>query len=124
MMIDDLATELIALKQERLMLQEHINNVEEELAILVGVKSEGSTTKKTEQYTVTTTGKLSRKIDVDSLIAIKDRLPVGVISKVVKSEPKLVLKEYRGLTEDVAAIFNEAIVSSPAKTSVTVKEIE
>jgi len=123
MFLDDLSSELISLKQEKIIIQDRISSIEGEIIILIGEKEEGATTVNTDTYKVTTTGKLTRKLDVSKLVEIKNQLPDGVMDKVISIEPKLNLAELRKLDEVTMSVFSRALTVSPAKTAVTVKEI-
>lgn len=94
---------------------------------LIGVKTEGITTKKTNSFEIQTTGKLNRTIDNEILMLVISKLPSDIVSRLINYKPNLVLKEYRFLENnepEMFAIIAKAITAKPAKTSVKVKLLE
>jgi len=124
--INELAAKLIEAKEVESAARAHRLEVEQEIIEVVGVKDEGSTTIKNDYFAVTTTGKVTRSLDVDRLVAIKDRIPKPIMDKLVKIKPQLDTRSLRYIESnepDIYQIFSQALTIKPAKPSVTIKEI-
>ena len=107
-----------SLKEQEVLLEQQI--VEQ-----VGAKSEGSYTKNTKHFKVSTNGNVRRTIDPVMAVAIKDALPPEAYENLFTWKPSL--RTYRDLVElhpEQAAVVNKAITSKPGKTSVKVERIE
>lgn len=106
-----------AAKAERL-------KAEEALIALVGAKEEGTTRAETEYFKITTTGKLTRKLDEAAYAAVADSIPEAIRARLIRVKHDLVLTELRFLQNNEPEIYGliaGAITTSPAKTAVSVE---
>lgn len=102
-------------------------SAEETLLRLVGVKAEGTTTVKTEWFTIKTVGKLTRSLDAARLPDVAQEVSAQLYHKVVLDKPTLNLRALRAVEEanpDAYHIFSRAITVKPAKPSVSVELLE
>lgn len=100
-------------------------DVEREIISMVGAKSEGAQTAEVGPYKITTTGKLTRKLDTTAYMSVINDVPVEVSP--VEFNPSLDLKKLRALetaNPGVYAIVSSCIEIKPAKTAVTVALID
>lgn len=120
--IDEKAHELNRLYVERDAISAAIIAVETELIALVGTKTEGRTKARGEIFTVMTTGKLNRKLDVSMWESIRDKVPEEMHPVRTKVELDLTkLRKIEELSPSIYKIISRAITEKPAKTSVIVK---
>ena len=123
--VDLLAFELSKAKKLEASAREKRVQIEEQLIELMGVREEGATTNEGNFFKVTTTGKLTRKLDVKAFAEIKSKFrcrpaPVKTtVSLDVRAFKKLAVEE-----PDLYQLMCETCIETkPAKTSVTVVEV-
>lgn len=98
---------------------------EEAIIGILGVKEEGTTSEKTDYFTVKTVGKLNRTLDTAAWEAVRGDVPDGLAP--IEYKPALDLKRLRALetaNPKVYAIVAAAIVTKPAKPAVSVDLLE
>lgn len=122
MELDELFAHLASCKE--LESEARDRRIEAEKAIIdtLGCKDEGSTTTKTDQYTVTITGKINRTLDPATWENIKSHVPESLHP--VKYKPEIDLTGLRWLEQNdkgVYATVCQAISAKPGKPSVTIK---
>lgn len=125
--IDELAYEYEVAKQGVAFAKAQLDKAETELLASVPAELEGSLTTESDFYKVTTTGKLTRKIDASKLDAVRACVPAPIFDRVIKYTPDLSLRDLRYLEMNQAEyyrVFAEAITTKPAKTSVSVERLE
>tara|TARA_Y100000310_G_C20337634_1_gene648266 strand:- start:1 stop:438 length:438 start_codon:yes stop_codon:yes gene_type:complete len=122
--VDILAFELSKAKKLEASAREKRVQIEEQLIELMGVREEGATTNEGNFFKVTTTGKLTRKLDVKAFAEIKSKFrgpaPVKTtVSLDVRAFKKLAVEE-----PDLYQLMCETCIETkPAKTSVAVVEV-
>lgn len=124
-MLDELAKHLADCKSIEDDARGQRIKAEEALIAALGQKSEGSQTHKTDQWSVTITGKINRTLDVAAWDSIKGNIPPEL--QPVRYKPEIDLKGLRWLEENekgVYATVAQAISAKPGKASVEVKRIE
>lgn len=124
-MLDELAAHLADCKSIEDEAKRQRIEAEEALITALGQKSEGSQTYKTEQWSVTITGKINRTLDVGAWNSIKTLIPEQLHP--VRYKPEIDIKGLRWLEENdkgVYATVAQAISAKPGKASVEVKRIE
>lgn len=122
--INEKAELLSELKREKDAIAAAITVVETELIRLVGSKTEGRTKLSGESFSVMTTGKLTRKLDLPIWESIKEKIPVEMHPVKVKTELDLTkLKKVKELSPANYKEISRAITETPAKTAVNVEEI-
>lgn len=97
--------------------------VEAEIAKLVGVAEEGTTTAETAAFKIKTVGKLTRSLDSEGLQADWDALP-DAIQKCFSWDAKLDTKAFRALEsmrDDLIPTISKYITTKPAKASISVE---
>lgn len=98
---------------------------EETIIGILGVKEEGTTSEKTEYFAVKTVGKLNRTLDTAAWESVRGDVPEGLAP--IEYKPALDLKRLRALetaNPKVFAIVAAAIITKPAKPSVSVDLLE
>ena len=96
---------------------------EDALIALVGCKTEGGTTIKTEYFAVKTVGKLTRSLDVPAFESIKAQIPEAIRDRLVRYKAELSLTELRHIESNepqIYAVLAQALTIKPAKASVSV----
>ena len=89
------------------------------------VKLEGSATNKTRFYKITTTGKLTYKLDRKAWDGVKDLFPSGLAPIKTSIEvDKNILKSIEKFSPKLYAEACKAIEIKPAKTAITIERIE
>lgn len=97
--------------------------VEAEIAKLVGVAEEGTTTAETAAFKIKTVGKLTRSLDSDALQTDWEALPEA-IQKCFSWDAKLDTKAFRALEsmrDDLIPTISKYITTKPAKASISVE---
>lgn len=96
--------------------------VEEQIISVVGVKEEGTVSRKTDWFKLSTTGKLTRTLDDKAFMAIRDQVPDAISP--VEFAPKLNLRKLRDLettNPDAYRLVASCLVTKPAKPAVRVE---
>ena len=97
--------------------------VEAEIAKLVGVAEEGTTTAETAAFKIKTVGKLTRSLNSDALQTDWEALPEA-IQKCFSWDAKLDTKAFRALEsmrDDLIPTISKYITTKPAKASISVE---
>tara|TARA_R100000808_G_scaffold23298_1_gene51545 strand:- start:40 stop:447 length:408 start_codon:yes stop_codon:yes gene_type:complete len=121
--IDHLAFELAKAKELEASAREKRVEAEQRLIEAIGAKEEGATTQTGNYFKVTTTGKLTRKLDVKAFNQIAGQLGEHAP---VKTTVSLDVRKLKKLAVDEPALFSmmlDVIETKPAKTAVTVVEV-
>lgn len=117
--LDDLATQWFNTKAKESQLEAQRVEIEKQICALTQSKAEGSKTDKTEKWKVTTTGKMTRKIDVEGFDAIAHQIPAEFHP--IKTTRALDEKGLTWLKENRPAIYDlvvPLVTTTPAKTAV------
>jgi len=121
--VDVLGFELAKAKELEASAREKRVQIEQQLIEAIGAKEEGATTQAGNYFKVTTTGKLTRKLDVKSFNQIAAQLGEHAP---VKTTVSLDVRKLKKLAVDEPVMFNmmlDVIETKPAKTAVTVVEV-
>ena len=121
--VDLLGFELAKAKKLEASAREKRVQIEQQLIEAIGAKEEGATTQAGNFFKVTTTGKLTRKLDVKAFNAIAAQLGEHAP---VKTTVSLDVRKLKTLAVDEPVLFSmmlDVIETKPAKTSVTVVEV-
>ena len=122
--VDLLAFELSKAKKLEASAREKRVQIEEQLIELMGVREEGATTNEGNFFKVTTTGKLTRKLDVKAFNQIAGQLGEHAP---VKTTVSLDVRKCKTLAVEEPALYQlmceTCIETKPAKTSVAVVEV-
>ena len=121
--VDLLGFELAKAKKLEASAREKRVQIEQQLIEAIGAKEEGATTQAGNYFKVTTTGKLTRKLDVKAFNAIAAQLGEHAP---VKTTVSLDVRKLKTLAVDEPVMFNmmlDVIETKPAKTAVTVVEV-
>lgn len=120
------AERLLACRDAELAAQAARIAAESDLAHLVPVKPEGSTTTTVDGYKVTTTGVINRSLDEAVLSIVKAELPAAIFERAVRYKPALDLTGVRYLQQNEPqhyALLAQAITAKPGKTAVKVERV-
>ena len=121
--VDVLGFELAKAKELEASAREKRVQIEQQLIEAIGAKEEGATTQAGNYFKVTTTGKLTRKLDVQAFNRIAAQLGEHAP---VKTTVSLDVRKLKKLAVDEPALFSlmlDVIETKPAKTAVTVVEV-
>ena len=121
--VDVLGFELAKAKELEASAREKRVQIEQQLIEAIGAKEEGATTQSGNYFKVTTTGKLTRKLDVQAFNRIAAQLGEHAP---VKTTVSLDVRKLKKLAVDEPALFSmmlDVIETKPAKTAVTVVEV-
>ena len=121
--VDLLGFELAKAKKLEASAREKRVQIEQQLIEAIGAKEEGATTQAGNFFKVTTTGKLTRKLDVKAFNQIAGQLGEHAP---VKTTVSLDVRKLKKLAVDEPVMFNmmlDVIETKPAKTAVTVVEV-
>ena len=117
--IDAIAASILDMKTQERNIADQRKVLESKLAALIATKQEGTDTKKTEQFKITVTSKLSRSLDYSVYQGIEDTIPEGF--RCVKMKPEIDLKKLR-LMDDVKPGFSaQFITTKPATPAVKIE---
>jgi hypothetical protein len=121
--LDQLAQAWQQAKLRETQAREYRAEIEALLIESVGAKTEGATTEKTDTYKVTTTGKMSRKVDSDLIQRAQAKLPAAVFDKYFTARWSISTASLRGLraTDSEYPVIMATFTEKPAKTSVKVE---
>ena len=120
--VDLLGFELAKAKKLEASAREKRVQIEQQLIEAIGAKEEGATTQAGNFFKVTTTGKLTRKLDVKAFNQIAAQLGEHAPVKTIGS---LDVRKLKKLAVDEPVMFNMmlyVIETKPSKTAVTVVE--
>ena len=122
--VDLLGFELAKAKELEASAREKRVQIEQKLIEAIGAKEEGATTQSGNFFKVTTTGKLTRKLDVKAFNQIAGQLGEHAP---VKTTVALDVRKLKTLAVDEPALYQlmcqTCIETKPAKTSVAVVEV-
>ena len=122
--VDLLAFELAKAKQREVDAREARVKIEEDIIEAIGAKEEGATSQAGNFFKVTTTGKLTRKLDDKAFNQIAGQLGEHAP---VKTTVSLDVRKLKTLAVDEPALYQlmcqTCIETKPAKTSVAVVEV-
>ena len=121
--VDVLGFELAKAKELEASAREKRVQIEQQLIEAIGAKEEGATTQAGDYFKVTTTGKLTRKLDVKAFNRIAEQLGEHAP---VKTTVSLDVRKLKKLAVDEPALYSmmlDVIETKPAKTAVTVVEV-
>lgn len=122
--IDDLAIALKEAKAAETAARNARLEIEELIIDAVGSKEEGAFNADGDNYRLTTTGKLNRKID--DVRGLERVLPGDFFKRLVKVSHSIDTKELRYLHDNEPDIYKTVsgyITTKPAKTAVSVKAL-
>lgn len=97
---------------------------EDELLVLVGFKEEGTTTVKTDWFTVKSVGKLNRSLIPEVLGGLQNQVPQEIYEQVIRYKPELSLTGLHAVERanpELYRLFTDALVTRPAKPSISVE---
>lgn len=122
--INRIAATLIDIKASEDAIKQHRIKLEEELTALVAVKEEGSATTKTDLYKITTTQRLTRKVDWELFRKVSHAIPENLRPVKMKPELDLVGLRYLETNEpDIYRLMVKCITTTPAKVGVAVDRL-
>lgn len=126
--IDELANQwLLAKKSENEASKQRVAFEKQLIEALEFTQLEGSNRLKTDQFKVTLTAKLNKKLDVEKWLTIRDSIP-DALRPVIKETPIIEYKiDDKGMAyikennPEVFTLISEVITLTPAKTAVKVE---
>jgi hypothetical protein len=125
--IDIAAARLIDLKLAEAKATAERIDAETALLLLVDCPAEGSKTHRGQQYKVTVTGNVNRRVDEAALGAVRERLGPAMFEKAFRFKPEVSvsgIKYLRDNEPDLYAIAAQAFTATPGKASVRAEMLD
>lgn len=122
--LDEAAHVLYEAKKKEANAKKEKQRAESALIKIAGLKDEGSMTRNTKNYRITTTAGVDRKIEPTLWAEIVGRVPLHVLNRVISYSPKLKVKAFRDLNitdPDKYRQILAAVVTSPRKAAVRIE---
>lgn len=120
--IETLATDWLRAKGEEAAANKRRVEIESQLVELIGKKDEGSKTQEVGNFKITTTGKVTRKMEWDKWELVKEQIPANLHP--IKTKEELDEKGVKWLKENQPEFYNLLpITVTPAKTAIDIKVI-
>ena len=119
MELKDLCTELSLAKGRLSAIQSHIKNLENDILATIPPKLEVSQTIPVHGWKLTTTHKLTRKLDFDAYQALD--LPENM--QFVNMKPTIDLFKLRAIEMLDPALVAQCVTVKPAKTAIKIEEV-
>jgi len=114
----DIIKKIKALKAEENLLQKMRKSLEKELVSKIETKLEGTTKTEVEDYVVTVTTKLNRKLDYDQYLALD--LPENL--SFIDLKPSINLKNLRHIEHIDPDIVHRCVTTTPATPTIKIEE--
>lgn len=98
--------------------------IEAELIEEVGHHDEGSFSTHIDGFKITTTGRMTRKLDEKKWAEISEKIPEPLIARLIKTKFDINLRELRFIENNEPELFkyvSQAITSKPAKPGLKVE---
>ena len=121
--LDQLCNHLAAVKTQIEESRETKTKIEERIASLVGVKEEGSISQKTPTYRITTTGSLTRSLELHDPEVYRAQLG-DRFEKLVRTKLSINMAEFRIATPGEQAVLMEHMIIKPRRTAVKIEPRE
>ena len=125
--VDELAIELLDAKAVWAEAKKAVENIEITIVDLLGRETEGVSHFRGDKYTISTTGKITRKLDRVEMDANAYRLDPKILETIISRKPTVNVKNLKRLASSDPEAYKQAtrfVTSLPAKTSVTVEEVK
>jgi hypothetical protein len=124
--LDDLAQAHLKAREALAEAQRALQDINDQIIEVVGLKEEGSFGVEGDDYKITTTQPLTRTVDAKLAQDIYRQLPKDLADGIFTWKPSLNLRLYRELSKyqpDYHAAISRAIVTKPGKPQVKVMPI-
>jgi hypothetical protein len=125
--IDIAAARLVALKLAENQATAARIEAETALLALVDCPAEGSKSHRGQQYKVTVTGNVHRKVDEAALSAVREKLGEAIFDKAFKFKAEVSvagIKYLRDNEPELYLVASQAITATPGKSSVRVEVMD
>ena len=125
--IDQAAFQLQEAKNKLELVRQDVLTAEKRLIEIAGVKEEGTTSASGLYFKIKTVAKINRRIDLEELDLLNQRLPQAIISKAFVFKPSIDAKGLRHLELNEPEYYSEitrAVIATPAKIAVSVELVE
>ena len=125
--LDQAAFQLQEAKNKLELVRQDVLTAEKRLIEIAGVKEEGTTSASGLYFKIKTVAKINRRIDLEELDLLNQRLPQAIISKAFVFKPSIDAKGLRHLELNEPEYYNEitrAVIATPAKIAVSVELVE
>ena len=120
--VEQLAIDWLRAKGEEAAANKKRVEIESQLVELIGKKDEGSKTQEVGNFKITTTGKVTRKMEWDKWELVKEQIPANLHP--IKTKEELDEKGVKWLKENQPEFYNLLpITVTPAKTAIDIKVI-
>ena len=125
--LDQAAFQLQEAKNRMELVRRDVLTAEKRLIEIAGVKEEGTTSAAGLYFKIKTVAKINRRIDLEELERLTQRLPQAIIGEAFIYKPSINAKGLRHLELNEPEYYNEltrAVIATPAKISVSVELID
>lgn len=98
--------------------------IEEELIEEIGYKPEGSFTAHIDGFKITTTGRMSRRIDEKKWAELAEYIPAPLANRLIKTKLDINLRELRYIEQNEPELYKvvaSAVTTRPGKPSIKVE---
>jgi len=120
--VEQLAIDWLRAKGEEAAANKRRVEIESQLVELIGKKDEGSKTQEVGNFKITTTGKVTRKMEWDKWELVKEQIPANLHP--IKTKEELDEKGVKWLKENQPEFYNLLpITVTPVKTAIDIKVI-
>lgn len=126
MNIETLAKEWLDAKAAETKAIECRRAVEDMLAAAVAFEAqyEGTTTAKSEGYTIKITGRMTRKVDSDLIQELAAEHGLGLyLTQLFRWKPEIDMKAWKGTSPEVTTILSKAITTTAGRPSFAITAI-
>lgn len=122
--LDQLAKHLTAVRRKIAEQRDQAKLIEERIASLVGVKEEGTISQKTSQWKISTTGGLTRALELHNPEYFRLKLGQDRFEELVRCKLSLNLAEFRKASMEEQKILAEHMIVKPKKVSIKIEPKE
>ncbi|MCX4025199.1 DUF7173 family protein [Spartinivicinus marinus] len=126
-MIDELANQWEFAKQQETEAIKSRRAIEDKLIELVGRKPEGTCSKSTHYFKLKTNAKVNRKVDVNKLADVAQSINPTLFNNLFRVKYEVNTTAFKELMITDSRTYNvaaHAVISTPARTSVSVERLE
>ena len=116
--LDQLANELQWIKQKIADHRQVAEDIEERISALVGVKEEGTISQKTKNWRISTTGGLTRSIEMHNPEYFRLKLGQDRFEDLIRVRLAVNTAEFRKASQKEQSVIMEHMVIKPRKVSV------
>jgi hypothetical protein len=122
--LEGMATIATQKKSELELAKKAFDDIQKQIIDYCGHKEEGAAKFNTENFTITTTGKLNRSIDESKLAELQNAIPQPLFDRLFNYKPALNLRELRYIEQNEPEYYktvSKVITTKPGKPSLKIE---